>query len=190
MSEKKKDFDPPIFIGSSMFGGDSSDEEDSTAENQLEADATRYEIKTHNYAGETIRIREFDFHQTNANFVWPASKTLAEFMVAPENLPLFQNKTIIELGCGTGILSVFLKKKGLNVCTSDYADPQITENVSFNFKLNGIEDDQVVHFPYTWGNELPEEMKKFDVIIGSDILLCTYSMCTTQPNLGSSGTTH
>eukprot|EP01027_Heterolobosea_sp_BB2_P008921 GEZU01013214.1.p1 GENE.GEZU01013214.1~~GEZU01013214.1.p1 ORF type:complete len:128 (+),score=34.68 GEZU01013214.1:108-491(+) len=98
MSEKKKDFDPPIFIGSSMFGGDSSDEEDSTAENQLEADATRYEIKTHNYAGETIRIREFDFHQTNANFVWPASKTLAEFMVAPENLPLFQNKTIIELG--------------------------------------------------------------------------------------------
>lgn len=67
-----------------------------------------------------------------------------------ENMNLFKDKRVLELGTGTGnvsmlkqlvmnkgILSIFFKKKGINIFTSDYNDSQIDENVLFNWNLNG-----------------------------------------------------
>lgn len=48
-----------------------------------------------------------------------------------------KNKTFLELGCGTGIISVLAAKKGAEVMASDI-NPKAIENVSLNAKKNRV----------------------------------------------------
>jgi len=81
-----------------------------------------------------------------------------------------REQKILELATGTGILSIFLKMKGLDITSSDYNDESIEKNVRFNASLNGVE---FPHIPYTWGESLPISMTNtvFDVIFANDCLI-------------------
>jgi predicted nicotinamide N-methyase len=81
---------------------------------------------------------------------------------------------ILELGAATGALAVYLTLKGFEVITSDIDDGgEVEDNIKFNFRRNGVLKD-IVHVPFTWGNEWPEgtvRSSSIQTIIASDILL-------------------
>ena len=96
-----------------------------------------YEINTYTLANIQLQIREFSFHRLNGNQVWPGNQIFAEFL--QKNLDFLRDKKIIELGSGSGILSIFLAKQGINITASDVPDAEIFENIDFNCNLNEID---------------------------------------------------
>jgi release factor glutamine methyltransferase len=68
-----------------------------------------------------------------------STKVLLQFM---DRLEL-KDKSLLELGCGCGILSVFAASKGARVTSSDI-NPMAIENVEFNAKKNTVELQTVV----------------------------------------------
>lgn len=117
----------------------------------------------------TIKIREFAFHSHNANFVWKGNEEFASWMLS--NAESLKSKKLLELACGTGILSIFMKKQGWDVTSSDYNDGVIDRNMTFNVLLNGLEAASIPHLPYTWGEPFPQYAPIYDVIIANDILI-------------------
>ncbi|CAG9312176.1 unnamed protein product [Blepharisma stoltei] len=126
----------------------------------------QFEIIDVELCGEKYRIREFNFHPLNANKVWPGNTVFAGWLLG--NLEELKNKKIIELGAGSGILSIFLAKHGIDITTSDYNDTEIPVNIAYNCNLNGI--SVIPHISHSWGESIDFSVD-FDIVVASDILL-------------------
>ncbi|CAM8927285.1 unnamed protein product [Rhodiola kirilowii] len=125
--------DIALFSPSSLFAdedGSSSDDDKSEAQHH-------FVERNHTFPGMDLSIREFSFHQLNANLLWPGTFAFADWLV--EHKSLLKGRRIIELGSGTGALAIFLRKSfQVDITTSDYNDPEIEENIAYNCKVNGI----------------------------------------------------
>ncbi|EGC40004.1 hypothetical protein DICPUDRAFT_147171 [Dictyostelium purpureum] len=148
-----------------MTNSDSEDENENNKNENKEIEQV-FEEKTLEIYDKTIKIREFHFSTTNAGYIWPSTYTIIDYILAHKEK--FENKKIIELGSATGILSIFLNAKGFDVTSSDYNNPEISENIEYNKSLNNI---NFRHIPHTWGDTFEENDKNFDIVIASDILL-------------------
>ncbi|XP_047323036.1 uncharacterized protein LOC124926783 isoform X3 [Impatiens glandulifera] len=125
--------DTALFSPSSLFAcsdGSSSEEEEDVHQS--------FEERRHHFPGMELLIREFSFHQLNANLLWPGSLNFAEWLV--QNKSWVEGRRIIELGSGTGALAIFLQKSFqiLNITTSDYDDQEIEDNIAHNCRVNGV----------------------------------------------------
>ncbi|OAE35174.1 hypothetical protein AXG93_4461s1550 [Marchantia polymorpha subsp. ruderalis] len=137
-------------------------------EGEDEKDEQAFVIRDHDFSGMVLHVREFSFHQVNANLLWPGAVLFAEWIV--EHHKLLEGRKVLELGSGTGALAIFLTKKyGLDVTTSDYDDVEIENNIKLNCELNEL--SALPHIRHTWGDVFPEENPQWDLIIASDILL-------------------
>lgn len=94
--------------------------------------------------------------------VWPAGCLLARAM---SDHPV-EGKRILELGCGLGLASLVLKKRGADVLATDH-HPLAPEFLAANAALNGL--SPVPYRNLDW-NEPAPDLGRFDLIIGSDIL--------------------
>nr|XP_043610628.1 protein N-terminal and lysine N-methyltransferase EFM7 isoform X2 [Erigeron canadensis] len=116
-----------------------------------------------------LLIREFSFHQMNANLLWPGTFAFAEWLVQDKSK--IEGRRIIELGSGTGALAIFLKKLyQVDITTSDYDDQEIEDNIAHNCKVNGV-TPVLPHIKHSWGDPFPNSCPDWDLIIASDILL-------------------
>lgn len=135
--------------------------------------ACRYEVQELDIAGTKLQIRQFSWHEANANKVWPGTFTLAEYIV--EHLDTYRTGALLELGAATGALALFLRlpQYDLNIITSDIDDGgAVRENIEHNFALNGM--PCVTHVEHTWGQPWPEQevaAASITHVIASDILL-------------------
>ena len=94
--------------------------------------------------------------------VWPAGKLLAQAMHRFD----IGGKRILELGCGIGLASLVLQRRGADVVASD-AHPLAEGFLAYNAALNGL---PAVHYrQLRWDKALPT-LGMFDVIIASDVL--------------------
>lgn len=94
--------------------------------------------------------------------VWPAGRLLAQAMHRFD----IGGKRILELGCGIGLASLVLQRRGADVVASD-AHPLAEGFLSYNAALNGL---PAVHYrQLRWDRALPT-LGLFDVIIASDVL--------------------
>jgi len=125
-----------------------------------------FETNKYIVEGEEFSIREYAFSPTNSGCVWKSSFPLCEYV--HKNESDFRNKKIIELGSGTGIVSIYLRKQGYEITSSDIPDDDTTNNIKCNCELNRVE---FKHIPHLWGNKFPDEFNDFDVILASDIIL-------------------
>jgi predicted nicotinamide N-methyase len=103
----KNYFGPPLNLGRDLFGNDSDDEDQKNNENNEanpepnpEDVLTESEEKSYEFPNNhMIKIREFSFHVTNANFVWKGNVKFAEWILRNrENL--FADKRILEIASG------------------------------------------------------------------------------------------
>lgn len=94
--------------------------------------------------------------------VWPVGQLLAEAMDTAE----MEGKRILELGCGIGLPSLVLQRRGAEVVASDI-HPLAEPFLAYNSALNELPS---VHFRQLgWDKALPS-LGDFDKIIGSDLL--------------------
>jgi len=129
--------------------------------------------------GNDLRVRQYCFHEKNANRVWPGTFNLAEYYLSPDQPGLLSDllsSPVLELGSATGLLALRFSQAGVDISTSDYDDSSsgeesIQANILFNYGLNH-QKPVPEHIPHTWGDGWPET-RVFKTVIASDILLYT-----------------
>ena len=94
--------------------------------------------------------------------VWPAGRALAEAMTG---FPV-AGKRVLELGCGLGLASLVLQRRGADITASDH-HPLAGEFLRANAELNGL--PPIAFRNVAWGQAHPE-LGRFDLIIASDVL--------------------
>lgn len=94
--------------------------------------------------------------------LWPASRALAKKMSKTD----VEGRRILEIGCGLGLSSLVLQRRGADITASDY-HPLAEPFLDYNARLNNL--PPITYHDLPW--ELPApELGQFDLIIGSDIL--------------------
>lgn len=94
--------------------------------------------------------------------VWPAGQLLAQAMHGFD----IAGKRILELGCGIGLASLVLQRRGAQVTASD-VHPLAEPFLTYNAALNAL--DAVAYRQLRWDVPLPT-LGRFDLIIASDVL--------------------
>jgi predicted nicotinamide N-methyase len=94
--------------------------------------------------------------------VWPAGLFLAETM---DTFPQ-KGKRILEIGCGIGLASLVLHRRGADITSTDL-HPLTEDFMQRNLVLNGM-----APLPFHIGSweETDLALERFDLIIGSDLL--------------------
>ncbi|KAG1337708.1 protein N-terminal and lysine N-methyltransferase efm7 [Cocos nucifera] len=158
--------DAALFSPASLFRSHDSDDDDEDHKGVQQQQL--YVERTHAFPGMDLIIREFSFHQLNANLLWPGTFAFSEWLF--QNQSLLCGRHILELGSGTGALAIFLKRSfGVDITTSDFDDKEIEENIAHNCRANELA--VLPHIRYTWGEMFPTSEPDWDLIIASDILL-------------------
>lgn len=94
--------------------------------------------------------------------LWPAGRLLAQAMLRID----IKGKRILELGCGLGLASLVLQRRGADVVASDL-HPLAEPFLSYNAALNQL---PAVHYRQMhWNRPLPT-LGEFDMIVASDVL--------------------
>lgn len=154
-----------LFFPSSLF----ADDDDASSVEETNESQQSYVERKHSFPGMELLIREFSFHQLNANLLWPGTFAFAEWLV--QHRSHTEGRRCIELGSGTGALAIFLSKSlNLDITTSDYNDQEIEENIAYNCAANGI-TPVLPHIKHSWGDTFPTADPDWDLVIASDILL-------------------
>ena len=100
--------------------------------------------------------------------LWESSVVLTRFVL--KNSHLFENKNIIELGTGCGLLGISILKK-INVkyyTFSDYND-DVLNNLKENIKINKINNKNYEILKLDW-KDYNTINNKYDIIIGSELI--------------------
>ncbi|XP_071720467.1 uncharacterized protein [Rutidosis leptorrhynchoides] len=157
--------DIALFSPSSLF----HDEDATSSDEEKVDDSQTYVERSHQFPGMELLVREFSFHQMNANLLWPGTFAFVDWLVQDKSK--IQGRRIIELGSGAGALAIFLKKLyQVDITTSDYDDQEIEDNIAHNCKVNGV-TPVLPHIKHSWGDPFPNPHSEWDLIIASDILL-------------------
>lgn len=124
---------------------------------------------------------------TTGNRTWEAALHLGSFLASPAGEALVRGKRVIELGAGTGFLSLFCARHlgVLGVVATD-REPVLIENMRDCTRLNqGRDGDETTSLPmysavWNWGTPLEqtEEMAlltkenhlHFDIALGADLV--------------------
>nr|KAJ0203444.1 hypothetical protein LSAT_V11C500283120 [Lactuca sativa] len=121
-------------------------------------------------------IREFSFHQMNANLLWPGTFAFAEWLI--QNKSRIESKHIIELGRQVHFFSfmshhllvyekvVIINRFLVDITTSDYDDEEIEENIAHNCRINGV-IPVLPHIKHSWGDPFPNPHPEWDLIIAN-----------------------
>ncbi|XWS67238.1 hypothetical protein CRYUN_Cryun05aG0270200 [Craigia yunnanensis] len=131
--------DIALFSPSSLF----HDEEVSVDEEKTRSHQS-YEARRHQFPGMELLIREFSFHQLNANLLWPGTFAFAEWLVQHQSW--IEGRHCLELG------SIVLG--GLFIISG-----------------SGILSSAYYQWLNSWGETFPTADPDWDLIIASDILL-------------------
>lgn len=113
--------------------------------------------------------------------LWPASRVMAEEM---DTVPIL-GKRILEVGCGLGLASLVLQRRGADISACDY-HPLAGEFLRHNSDMNALLPIPYFHAPWEGPNP---DLGTFDLIIGSDLLyerghpelLATFLECHARP---------
>jgi hypothetical protein len=98
----------PIFLGGLFPDSDASDnEEGADFENQAENQVITI-------GDMQLTIRQYGYHQANANQVWPGTFVLADFLLAEKGRYSVGEAPLLELGSATGALAIYLRKLDQN----------------------------------------------------------------------------
>lgn len=94
--------------------------------------------------------------------LWPAGRLLAQAMDRFD----IAGKRILELGCGIGLASLVLQRRGADILASD-VHPLAEVFLAYNAALNAL---PALHFRHVRWDAPLASLGRFDVIIASDVL--------------------
>ncbi len=94
--------------------------------------------------------------------LWPSSRVLAERVLSMEGA----GRTLLELGCGTGLVTSCAALAGFEVTASDYYEDAV-RFARVNAVRNGAAEPRGLLLDW---RKLPPRPPKFDVVVASDVL--------------------
>jgi predicted nicotinamide N-methyase len=98
--------------------------------------------------------------------IWPSSIALSEYLCSKG----FYGKSVLELGCGVGVVGIVAALEGAKVMMTDYEEDALKftrMNIEKNFTQEML--DSLVEVMYLdW--RTPTLSEKFDLIVGSDLI--------------------
>lgn len=94
--------------------------------------------------------------------IWPSSLVMAHFLLDYN----YQDKRILEVGCGIGLSSLLLNHLQADITATDF-HPAVQGFLDKNVLLN---NDTKIPFVLANWQEINAELGLFDLIIGSDLL--------------------
>ena len=95
--------------------------------------------------------------------LWPAAEGLSEYL--EQNPDMVKGKTVLELGCGSGLPSLVASHLGGHVLATDY-HPDVEEYFLRNCRHSSID---CKYQRLNWREE-QTSIGAFDIVIGSDVL--------------------
>ena len=110
---------------------------------------------------------------------WEAALHLATYLCSDNGRMLIQGKSIIELGAGTGFLSILCAKHlGANYVLATDGSGDVIDALGSNIYLNGLESSGVIGGAVLiWGHTLidgvlnvREDHENYDVVLGADLV--------------------
>lgn len=151
-------------------------------------DAFRKETKLFTFVGREIVIKQKWEEIGVAAVVWDAAVVLAEYLERNTNTFALRGKSVIELGAGTGLVSMVAALLGADVIATDrkLALEFLQDNIQENLHgLQRTEDDgackqskdtlrtdcvNIKAMELDWGHNHVEFSPVFDYILGADII--------------------
>ena len=94
--------------------------------------------------------------------VWPSSIALARAVRAMDGTGL----SLLELGCGVGLVASAALRAGFDVTASDYYDDSLAFT-RLNAETNALREPRVMHLDW---RELPNAIPAYDLVVGADVL--------------------
>ncbi len=94
--------------------------------------------------------------------LWPSARVLGEWMLGMPG----EGRTLLELGCGSGLVSTCAALAGFEVTVSDYYEDAM-RFAQVNANRNSAAVPQTVSID--WRN-LPADLRRYDVVVASDVL--------------------
>src|SRR5690242_13890000 len=94
--------------------------------------------------------------------LWPSARVLGEWILGQRS----ENRTLLELGCGAGLVSTCAAIAGFDVTVSDYYDDAMLF-ARVNATRNSAKAPETVAID--WRN-LPSNLARYDVVVASDVL--------------------
>ncbi|GFS77136.1 methyltransferase-like protein 23 [Nephila pilipes] len=119
-----------------------------------------------------IKIKEV-LHTSFGMYVWPCAPVLGKYIWNNRNR--LKDKTTLELGSGTGIISVVAAKCGAHTILTDSKKyGSVFKIAEENMKLNNVDCKNFEIQELTWGYITPFMIKngQIDFILGSDVFYC------------------
>lgn len=110
---------------------------------------------------------------------WEAALLLGTYLFSPVGKHIVQNKNIIELGAGTGFLSILCATHlGAKYVLATDGSREVVDDLESNILLNGLEGSEVINAAFlSWGYMLNDEILKgadedysYDLVIGADVV--------------------
>ncbi len=94
--------------------------------------------------------------------LWPSARVLAEVVARMDG----RGKTLVELGCGSGLVATAAALAGFDVTATDYYDDALLFT-RVNVWRNAGVDPAARHVDW---RDLPKDLARHDVVVASDVL--------------------
>lgn len=110
---------------------------------------------------------------------WEAALHLGHYLVSAEGRQLINGKIILELGAGTGFLSILCAKHlGASYVIATDGSEEVIDDLASNIHLNGLQDnDGIGRTVLKWGHTLissvindPESPHRYNLLLGADVV--------------------
>ncbi len=121
---------------------------------------------------------------------WDAALHLGAYLASHTGKACVHGKNILELGAGTGFLSIFCAKHAgaIHVLATD-GDGDAVDDIGANIYLNGLEDSgRIETIVLKWGHALIDELlsgqdegRMYDVVLGADVVCMHHVLTLLRP---------
>ena len=104
---------------------------------------------------------------------WEAALHLGTYLASSQTQFQLQGKRILELGAGTGFLSLFIAKH-LNpeVVVATDREPALIDSIRDCAQRNRLREGVLVPGIWEWGTSSSVDEMEFDVALGADLVRC------------------
>ena len=110
---------------------------------------------------------------------WEAALFLGAYLSSPEGRCFVNDKNVLELGTGTGILSIHCAKHlGAQRVLATDGSQEVISDLKANIHLNGLESSEFIQTAVLqWGHALiggvldcREDGRSYDLVLGADVV--------------------